>query len=339
MQHTTMLNILPANGAAVIRSIPELEHEIGEKAGKLLLQIEYWIRIGNNIVDGQAWTYQSTRDIQAKAFPGWSTSTINRTIKKLESLQLIVLGNHNKVKYDKTRWFTLDMAGIARLKSIVLSADGTRSTQNGTRSTQNGTGSTQNGTRSTQNSTGSTQNGTTIPVITTENTTLNTTLNTTAAPAHAADAGQDVPTIRSIMVVKPESPDYKAQREGSDELLMQIPPANLPRPTPPGSARPPLPGDTTAQDSTLDELHGFFTGCDAGQIKTLIEQHGSRKIFETIATVKALPNVDNPPGLVRHLLGMGAGRYSYPARWAANDEAWLGDWKPKRRLYEPAADA
>lgn len=157
-----MLNIRPANDSNFIRCLPELEKEIGEKPAKLLLQLEFWIRTSTtDEIEGKRWTYQSTPDIQAKAFASWSQSTINRVIKKLEALELIVIAKFNKRKYDKTRWFALNPAGIGRLKSIILVADDLRSTQNDL-------GSNQNDLRSTQNDVRSNQIGGTIPETPTE---------------------------------------------------------------------------------------------------------------------------------------------------------------------------
>lgn len=127
---------------------PALACEIGLNESLILLQLEFWISISDNQRDGQQWTYQSTRDIRSKAFPFWSVMTINRTIKSLESMELIhTTSQYNTHKYDKTRWFSINYEGISRLNSISIKGYGTGSSQNGT---------------------GSSQNGTTIPEITTE---------------------------------------------------------------------------------------------------------------------------------------------------------------------------
>ncbi|MBB6218215.1 hypothetical protein HNQ80_004355 [Anaerosolibacter carboniphilus] len=147
---------------------PALATEIGLNESLTLLQIEFWISISNNFIDGKRWTYQSIRDIQEKAFPFWSISTINRAIKALLDEGYIIEGNHNDAKYDKTRWFTLNFERLAELDSIQIYGVETRSSQNET-------GSNQNDTRSSQDETRSTQKETTIPETTTEITTENST--------------------------------------------------------------------------------------------------------------------------------------------------------------------
>ena len=150
----------------ILRTSPTLACEIGLNESMMLLQIDFWISIANNFHEGRYWTYQSTRDVQAKAFPFWSLDTINRTINKLISKQYVVVGNFNKAHYDRTRWFALNVDKLSELKSIAIKKA----------EIQPGSATTQNRTRSNQNRTHSSQNHTTIPKNTTENTTENTSI-------------------------------------------------------------------------------------------------------------------------------------------------------------------
>ena len=136
---------------------PSLAVEIGLNESLILLQIEFWISITDNVHDGRYWTYQSVRDIREKAFPFWSISTINRAINSLINEGYLIEGNYNKHSYDKTRWFALNPDKLKVLKSISFRSDDTRVFQNDTRSNQNDTRSN--------------QNDTTIPEITSEITT------------------------------------------------------------------------------------------------------------------------------------------------------------------------
>jgi len=150
---------------------PALACEIGLNESLLLLQLEFWISISNNERDDQKWTYQSTRDIQATTFPFWSVMTINRAIKSLEAKGLIITTTkYNKLKYDKTRWFTLNFQELSKLKSISVSGYVT--------------GSNQNDTGSKQFDTGLSQDDTTIPETTSETTNkdYDDTQNQTASP-------------------------------------------------------------------------------------------------------------------------------------------------------------
>ena len=104
----------------ITRYMPSLSDEIGINESILLLQLEFFIAISNNERDKQRWTYQSLSDIQAKLFPSISTSTINRTIHNLKNLGLITIAQYNKSKYDKTRWYALNLEGCEKLKSLSI---------------------------------------------------------------------------------------------------------------------------------------------------------------------------------------------------------------------------
>lgn len=95
-----------------------LASKIGLNEAIVLQQIHYWL-IKNeerrmNYHDGRYWTYNSYDNWQ-KEFPFFSVSTIRRTIKSLELQGLIIVGNYNKLKIDRTRWYTID---YQKLKSI-----------------------------------------------------------------------------------------------------------------------------------------------------------------------------------------------------------------------------
>lgn len=118
---------------------PALAVEIGLNESLVLMQIEYWISISDNVKDGRRWTYQSLRDMQKKAFPFWSVSTISRTIRSLLDKGYLIEGNYNKLSYDKTRWFALNFDELKKLKSISIPEDDTDLLQNETGLLQNET--------------------------------------------------------------------------------------------------------------------------------------------------------------------------------------------------------
>ncbi len=101
---------------------PALATEVGLNESIVLLQLEFLVSISDHFIEGKRWTFQSINDLRAM-FPFWCRETINRAIVSLERQELIVVGNYNRHKYDKTRWFALNPAGIQRLKSVQL-ADG-----------------------------------------------------------------------------------------------------------------------------------------------------------------------------------------------------------------------
>ena len=57
--------------------------------------------------EGRYWTYNSSKAF-AKLFPYWSTSQVNRIIKKLEDAGVLLSGNFNQSAYDRTKWYSLN---------------------------------------------------------------------------------------------------------------------------------------------------------------------------------------------------------------------------------------
>jgi hypothetical protein len=133
---------------------PALAQEIGLNESILFLQLEFLIAVRGTLVGGRTWVRMSVRDL-VEEFPFWSSSTINRALRTLISGGLLLAEDFNEAKYDKTRWFSINLAAASRLKSIAVKVSGRGSQTGGhdTRSTQNGIGSTQDETRSTQNET------------------------------------------------------------------------------------------------------------------------------------------------------------------------------------------
>ena len=147
--------IFVLNEPTALRVSPALAEEIGLNESIVLLQIEYWISISNNVEEGRRWTYQSIRDMKEKAFTFWSRSTIHRAIRSLVKSGYLVEGNFNKKGYDNTGWYALGDE-IKNLKSISVGVE-TALSQNETATPSH-------------NETTLSHNETTIPEITTENT-------------------------------------------------------------------------------------------------------------------------------------------------------------------------
>lgn len=148
------------------RVCPALALEIGFNESLLLLQLEFSIVVSRHKEDGERWTYQSVTDLQ-KMFPFWGKATINRAIKSLVAKRLLRIGNFNKRKYDRTRWFAINLDEARKLKSIRVKGD--------LRVDQNAGTTPQDETCSTQNEAESVQDGITIPKTTTDTTTEKTT--------------------------------------------------------------------------------------------------------------------------------------------------------------------
>ena len=95
----------------VLCFVPELAAVIGLNEAIVLNQIHYWIEKnkGDEIHyrDGRTWTFNTYKEWQEQ-FPFWGTATIVRTFEKLEKNGFIISGNFNKMKYDRTKWYSVN---------------------------------------------------------------------------------------------------------------------------------------------------------------------------------------------------------------------------------------
>lgn len=91
----------------------ELVRVLGDLNEAVVLnQLHYWININKktkkNEYDDKYWvfnTYQMWKDTD---FDFWSTDTIKRTFTRLEKKGVVISANYNKMKMDKTKWYSID---------------------------------------------------------------------------------------------------------------------------------------------------------------------------------------------------------------------------------------
>ena len=76
----------------------------------MLNNFKFWLRkntVSNiNIHDGKAWTYNSKR-AYAELFPFWSEMQVKRILKSLIDQGVLITGNYNKIKFDRTLWYAV----------------------------------------------------------------------------------------------------------------------------------------------------------------------------------------------------------------------------------------
>lgn len=88
--------------------LPTLAKLIGLNEAIILQQVHYWINNRHaKLKKGKRWCYNSYSQWQEQ-FPFWSTQTIARAIKNLEEKKILISSNFNKLKMDKTKWYTID---------------------------------------------------------------------------------------------------------------------------------------------------------------------------------------------------------------------------------------
>ncbi|AIM15146.1 hypothetical protein HW35_01565 [Bacillus sp. X1(2014)] len=97
--------------------IPSLAVKIGLNEAVILQQIHYWVSMSNHVIEGRKWIYNTYKDWQQQ-FPFWSESTIKRTIHSLEKQGLLISGNWNRTKMDKTKWYTIHYEQLEALTDL-----------------------------------------------------------------------------------------------------------------------------------------------------------------------------------------------------------------------------
>lgn len=97
--------------------LPSLAKEIGLNEAIMLQQIHFWISKRKHLKDGRYWVY-NTYDGWTEQFPFWSKSTTIRILKRLEDSELIITGNHNRLKIDNTKWYTINYEKVSELSKL-----------------------------------------------------------------------------------------------------------------------------------------------------------------------------------------------------------------------------
>lgn len=104
-----MKNLLLNEHPLVI--LPSLAKKIGLNEAIILQQLHYWLQKSKHEYDGRRWIYNTYEKWQEQ-FPWWSTRTIQRIMSELEKQNIIIAGNYNKLKIDKTKWYSINYEQI-----------------------------------------------------------------------------------------------------------------------------------------------------------------------------------------------------------------------------------
>lgn len=84
----------------------------------MLQQIKYWMnnpKIGK-VVDGRKWI-RNTVDEWHKQFPWLAAKTVQRYLKDLEDKKILSTSNLNRLKFDRTKWYSIDYNELDKLLS------------------------------------------------------------------------------------------------------------------------------------------------------------------------------------------------------------------------------
>ena len=93
---------------------PSLAVALGSADEAIVLQqLHYWLSRTTKVQsDGNIWVYNSMSE-WLKQFPWIKTrSRLTRYFDDLEEKGLIITGDFNKAKFDKTKWYRIDYDGL-----------------------------------------------------------------------------------------------------------------------------------------------------------------------------------------------------------------------------------
>jgi len=89
-------------------AIAAQKYGVGEAV--MLHHLVFWVHRnalnGENEIDGKIWTYNSVKAFRG-IFPFWSRDQIRRLLISLEKKGGIESGCHNRMGFDRTKWFTI----------------------------------------------------------------------------------------------------------------------------------------------------------------------------------------------------------------------------------------
>lgn len=118
-----MGNLLLDDRPLVIQ--PKLIELLGDPTEAIILQqIHYWLVKNINIKDGYSWVYNSIKDWN-KQFKWLSEPTLKRKFKSLEDKGLLIIGNYNKAKFDRTKWYRIDYDALDKMVQALYQNDTT----------------------------------------------------------------------------------------------------------------------------------------------------------------------------------------------------------------------
>lgn len=89
-----------------------LAKAIGLNEAIVLQQVHYWLEINKkkalNFIDGRYWTYNSIKNWHEEHFSFWTDKTVKRAFTSLVEKGLLITGNYNKQKMDRTLWYSIN---------------------------------------------------------------------------------------------------------------------------------------------------------------------------------------------------------------------------------------
>jgi len=96
-----------------------LARKIGLNEAIVIQQVHYWLKINEkknqHYINDRYWTYNTLKEWHENNFDFWSMDTVKRAFTKLESLGILLIGNFNRDRRDRTKWYTIDYEKLEEL--------------------------------------------------------------------------------------------------------------------------------------------------------------------------------------------------------------------------------
>lgn len=91
-----------------------LAEKVGVHEAIFLQQLHYWLKDSDNVYDGHKWVYNSYQGWHEQ-MPFFTVNQIRRVVRELEKRNLIITGNYNRLKLDKTKWYRINYEAVEQL--------------------------------------------------------------------------------------------------------------------------------------------------------------------------------------------------------------------------------
>lgn len=96
--------------------------EFGVNEAIILKWLAHKTRKSKNYRDGKAWMYNPISKI-AEQFPYLSRSSVAGSLKNLQTTGLVLTGNYNKWKQDKTKWYHVPQPHLDAVEQDLINFD------------------------------------------------------------------------------------------------------------------------------------------------------------------------------------------------------------------------
>lgn len=106
--------------AKFVPVINELATQIGLYESLVLQQVSIWLKSSSHIHDGKYWIYKTAKEMQEESFSYLSEETVRRTLQSLETMGYILVGNFNKVGFDRTKWYAIEPDKCSSLLGVFV---------------------------------------------------------------------------------------------------------------------------------------------------------------------------------------------------------------------------